>query len=787
MKRRILIFFFALVLISTMLPWSSIEIYAETSSGNCGAQGDNLTWEFNSESGVLTISGSGAMADYAWGGPWNSVRNLITSVSLPDGLTTIGSAAFSMCYNLVSVTIPESVTIIGNKAFYACTGLTSVIFPDELTAIGEKAFYSCNSLVSIEIPNGITTICEETFSSCSSLSSVVIPNTTTSIENNAFSYCKSLTSVILPEQLTDLGTGVFAHCTELCSVFLPDGLTEIKGNTFSQCSKLTAITFPDSLLSIDSNAFYYCRALTSISLPEGLTTIGEWAFYSCSSIRSVTLPESLSSVGEYAFGDCSSLNSVFILNDSCNIFDEAHTLGSKNTTVIFGQTGSAAESYATRYGYSFAVSGNSMRYFSGVCGSQGDNLTWIFDTETGLLSISGSGQMADYYFYFDLGGEYHYYNTDAPCAQWYAFHSDITALSLPADLTYIGTGAFRDCVNLTSVTLPDTVSVIGVGAFSNCTGLTELLLSENLATIGSHAFNCCTGLSELILPEGLTETGYSSFEGCSSLTSISFPESLNTISAFTFYDCDGLSKLVFPETITTIGEWALGDCANLNSVTVFNSNCEIDMVRKYTLGNPLNTVIRGYAGSTAEVYAKKHGYTFQVLFDDVPDDAYYAAPVAWAYKNGITAGVGNGRFGPNDSCTREQIMTFLWIAAGRPEPGISETPFQDVQEDQYYYQALLWAADNGITSGIAPDRFGVGLPCTRAQAITFLWAFQGRPEPDSFENPFSDVTDNAYFCKAVLWAVENGVTNGTSASSFSPKNSCSRAQFITFLYRTVGN
>ena len=186
-----------------------------------------------------------------------------------------------------------------------------------------------------------------------------------------------------------------------------------------------------------------------------------------------------------------------------------------------------------------------------------------------------------------------------------------------------------------------------------------------------------------------------------------------------------------------------------------------------------------------ETYVEHYGYTLAPLADfaDVAEGAYYELPVLWAYANGITAGTGTGYFSPNQGCTREQVMTFLWRANGSPEPTRSVNPFTDLSETAYYYKAVLWALENGITSGVDQTTFGVGQSCNRAQAATFLWAAAGRPEPTTEENPFADVQPTDYYYKAVLWAVENGITAGTSPSCFSPRQTCTRAQTVTFLYR----
>ena len=169
-------------------------------------------------------------------------------------------------------------------------------------------------------------------------------------------------------------------------------------------------------------------------------------------------------------------------------------------------------------------------------------------------------------------------------------------------------------------------------------------------------------------------------------------------------------------------------------------------------------------------------------FADVSTDAYYYEAVKWAAKKGITGGTGDGTFNPNGSCTRAHIVTFLWRAAGSPEPK-STVSFADVPAGSYYAKAVAWAVENGITLGTGDGTFSPNATCTRAQSVTFLYRALGTAP--TMVNGFTDVTADAFYADAVAWAVESGVTNGTTDSTFSPNNGCTRAQIVTFLYRTM--
>ena len=167
-------------------------------------------------------------------------------------------------------------------------------------------------------------------------------------------------------------------------------------------------------------------------------------------------------------------------------------------------------------------------------------------------------------------------------------------------------------------------------------------------------------------------------------------------------------------------------------------------------------------------------------FSDVSTSAYYYEAVKWAQEKGITGGIGNGLFGPNQPCTRAQIVTFLWRAAGSPEPKAMSS-FADVSTDAYYAKAVAWAVENGITTGTGDGKFSPDATCTRAQSVTFLFRAIGKLVDSKAE--FSDVLTDSYYANAVAWAVENGITNGIGDGLFGPDNSCTRAQIVTFLFR----
>ena len=202
----------------------------------------------------------------------------------------------------------------------------------------------------------------------------------------------------------------------------------------------------------------------------------------------------------------------------------------------------------------------------------------------------------------------------------------------------------------------------------------------------------------------------------------------------------------------------------------------IGAVKSYTFENVSRT-------HTIEViFMKANGNPQTGVFVDVATGSYYEDAVDWAVENGITKGTDDTHFSPDGICTRAQAVTFLWRAAGSPEPETRTMPFTDVPVGSYYYDAVLWAVENGITKGTSDTTFSPNMTCSRAQIVTFLWRSEKSPAAGT-ANPFADVKSTAYYADAVLWAVKENITKGTTSTTFSPNADCTRAQIVTFLWR----
>jgi len=277
----------------------------------------------------------------------------LTSVIIPDSVTSIGEYAFSECHKLTSVTIPDSVTSIGERAFYECLGLTSVTIPDSVTSIGEGAFCECSELISVTIPKNLTSIEENVFRN-SGLTSVTIQEGITSIGHSAFSKCSKLTSVTIPKSVTSIGEGAFYGTPWLKEKQEENPLVIVNEILIDGTACEGDIIIPESVTSIGDGAFIGCLGLTSVTIPDSVTSIGSDAFAYCSELTSITIPDSVTSIGFWAFSECTELTSITIKNSDCEIDGSSLGLDINNFNgVIYGYENSTTQAYAEKYGYKF--------------------------------------------------------------------------------------------------------------------------------------------------------------------------------------------------------------------------------------------------------------------------------------------------------------------------------------------------------------------------------------------------------------------------------------------------
>lgn len=378
----------------------------------------------------------------------------LTSITLPEGMTSIKGDMFRQCTNLQSITIPNSVTSIGKKAFWECTSLESVTIPDSVTYIGEEAFEFCCSLTSVAFPdNGIyiglnafksctnlesvtipanVNLERGTFSECSNLKNVILADGFTTIATGMFANCTGLTNITIPDSVTSIGNAAFFECKSLESIIIPDGVTSIADSTFDGCQKLKKVTIPASVTSIGKRAFYNCYRLTSVIIPDGVTSISDSTFECCFNLNSVTIPDSVTSIGEMAFANCDRLTSISI---------------PPNVTFIPRNTFESCS----------MLTGN----------NEYDNASYLGNESNPYLVLLR------------------------------AKNTNITSCEINASTKAITSYAFSSCKSLTSVTISDSVTEIGRNAFWWCEKLTSVTIPASVTYIDKDAFYKCGSLTSV--------------------------------------------------------------------------------------------------------------------------------------------------------------------------------------------------------------------------------------------------------------------------------------------------
>ena len=591
----------------------------------------------------------------------------MTSIDLPDNLTTIGSGAFGGCYGMTSIDLPDNLTTIGSSAFYGCSSLTAIDFPDSVTTIGAGAFSGCSSLTSVFIPEGITSIGVGAFSRGSSLTEILVD------ENNP-NYSNDSLGVLFDKEKTTL--------------------LQVPGATG------------------DSYVF-----------PEGVAAIGDSAFAGCENLDKIYFNGTAPAFGKNVFEDVCA--TAYFLGDSS--------------------------------------------WFAIVAGDQGGHITWLISKDVGLPTPTdpANGMIAPHeilrrgMFFYAL---WNYCGSPAPEST----ENPFTDLS-ESDCYYD--------------------AVLWAVESGITKGMSETLFGDDMEINRGQAI---TGLWK----------------------ALGSPEPPDEIPSYS----DVLEDYYYTDAITWASAEGYMASPEANHEFKPNAKCQYGHINWVpTTHTHIFTAIRTENICTAEhclLHVCSCGYGFTANYEDplghnfdagvcsrcgeidpdyeapveppfadVPAGAYYEAPVRWAVENGITSGATENSFDPGGSCLRAQVVTFLWRAAMQPEPAIATSRFTDVKPTDFFFKPVLWAVEQNITSGVSATEFGSYANCNRAAVVTFLWRAAGCPEPFTTNNPFTDVNEGDFFYKPVLWAVENNITAGLTATTFGPTAECNRAQVVTFLYR----
>ena len=533
----------------------------------------------------------------------------ITKVSIPNSVTGIGNRAFMDCVGLADVHIPNSVTGLGEFTFYGCASLTEVQIPNSVTRIGYSTFNRCTGLISVSLPDSMDTIAPCLFYGCSSLPEIFIPDSVTMIGFSAFEGCSRLGSVSVPDSVERIGEEAFKDCTSLTTVTLGSGVTEIGQMAFYGCQSLTEIELPDSLDSIGANAFCYCKAMSKVSLPQNITAIGNYVFYGCDELTEAVIAAGTENIGDYAFASCGKLAMVSVPATVTSISGNAFDNCSDGLTLAV-TVNSDALRYAQnhRINYVIAAAGGE----TVASGSCGDSVNWSLDQD-GVLTISGSGQMADYSRsapapYYERGQSIQYIviENGVTGIGKYAFYnlSNLVSVSLPNSLLTIASNAFDSCRSLPDITIPSSVTSVSGNSFGYCSKMSSVHVAENhpaycsedgvlfnkqkttlvlfpagkaksssyqvpdsVVRLEEYAFYTNT-LTEIILPDSLREIPPYAIYYCTGIKSITIPEGVEELGSCSLAGCQRMTRAELPESLTKIGEYAFSVCSALTDIVI---------------------------------------------------------------------------------------------------------------------------------------------------------------------------------------------------------------------------
>ena len=604
------------------------------------------------------------------------------------------------------------------------------------------------------------------------------------IGDGAFRSNDKLVSVTLPDTVTYLGDNAFYQNFSLTSIQLPEGLKTIGDDCFTWAESLTEITIPASVTKIDGNAFCYCKNLTSIQVAPGNPNYASRDGVLFDKAMKTLLifpegkgefhPDSIPSVREFLQG----MTKTYTIPNGVETVDAWSFAGVSLAEVVFPSTLKEIASRSfNNASIGKVVLPNGITTIPSLA---------FRDANLKTVLLPASLRTIEAGAFYLAGG--------------------MDPITIPSQVESIGALAFGGCLK-SYIRVPASVKEIGANAFDFQYGWASLDASHPVgqnstrdvgavffdqncrpASIGENAF----GKEMLCVYPGSYMNEYAQQHGLSwyplnSSGAVDVKPEWFTGASFCLYTGKPVTPNLLWKTTDGTCPFSMHDGAFqiTYSDNVNPGTCSVSLVGKDFLSGSLNTsfdILKSSGLGQSEKPSGTEQPGGNGKFVDVLESDYFAQPVAWAVERGITSGTSADHFSPNQTCTKAQILTFLWSASGKPEPSIKNS-FIDVRESHYYCKAALWAKEKGIITG---DRFSASTDCTRSMTVLYIWKSLGSPAASSAAG-FQDVNPYAAYANAVSWAVEKGVTSGTGSNTFSPGNTCTRGQIVTFLYKAMGS
>ena len=551
---------------------------------------------------VLLPDSINSIGSYAFSGCTSLV-----SITLPESLNTIGPYAFEECDSLNQIHISSIDSWLSieyddsfeshpnyNKVCGLYIGnepLTSIIIPDNITSICDLAFYGFSNIVSIIIPETVSEIGYFAFYGCTGLTDIIIPNGISSIENFLFNGCKKLRSVVLPNTITSIGYSAFQNCSSLISITIPDGVTFISDYAFDGCTNLTTIEIPDSVTRINSYAFRNCKGLTDIVIPRGITRISSYTFSDCTNLRSILVPDNITYIGDFAFSHCSNLTEIHVSSIESWLSIKFGNLESRPnynpyvatsflyiddteiTNLIIPDTFATISSYAFYNfgGFTQVTIPSSVTMIDSSAFAKCSGLTSIIIPNT-VYTIKESA---------------------------FSGCSGLVSITLSSRITRIENGTFNGCSSLLSIAIPENVISIGEYAFMRCNSLKEIVIPLRVTEIGRETFYRCESLENVVLPNGIVSIGEYAFYNCINLKNLVIPESVTNIDKGAFYACNALESIMIPSGVDCICQETFSGCSNLKSIKISNG---VTSIEKYAFSECRNLANLTLPESVKNIY-----------------------------------------------------------------------------------------------------------------------------------------------------------------------------------------